>query len=67
MPIAAGDFEGYSAAHAIRGAIAPHKLDLVEKNPPSLWSKPFNFLAANPGESVLDFVERVAFMRGAFV
>ena len=67
MPIAQGDFKGYTAEQATRGALAPHKLDLVVKNPPPLWSKAFNFLAANPGESVLDFVERVAFMRGAFV
>ncbi len=67
MPIQGGDFKGYSAAQSIRGALAPHKIDLVEKNPPPLWSKPFAFSAANPGESVIDFIERVAFMRGGFV
>jgi prophage tail gpP-like protein len=67
MPVAAGNFNGYSAEQAIRGALAPHKLDLVVKNAPPLWSKPFPFLAANPGEAVHKFVERLAFMRGAFI
>ncbi len=67
MPFSGGNLNGYTAAQAIRGALAPHKLDLVEKNPPPLWSKPFPFLAANPGESALRFIERVAVMRGAFV
>ena len=35
-------------------------------NPPSAWSKPFPFLAVIPGERVLEFLERILKMRGAF-
>ncbi|MGI3900528.1 MAG: phage baseplate assembly protein [Janthinobacterium lividum] len=66
MPLHPGDFKGYTAEQAARGALQPHGIDLVVKNPPASWSKPFPFLAANPGERVGEFMERIFKMRGAF-
>ncbi|MGI3902545.1 MAG: phage baseplate assembly protein [Janthinobacterium lividum] len=66
MPFTGGNLNGFSAEQAARAALAPHGTNLVVKNPPANWSKPFPFLAVNPGEYVHEFLERIFKMRGAF-
>ena len=67
IPINPGNFDGYGAEQAARGVLQPHGTNLNVVNPPSSWSKPFPYLAVNPGEHVGEFLERICKMRGAFL
>lgn len=62
-----GNFDGYSGEQAARGVLQPHGTNLKVVNPPPLWSKPFPYLAVNPGEHGGEFLERICKMRGAFI
>lgn len=67
MPVQPGNYDGNTAEQAARAALQPGGVNLKVVNPPSSWSKPFPYLAVNPGEHVSEFIERVCKMRGAFI
>lgn len=62
-----GNYNGSTFEQAARGVMGPHPVKLVTQNLPSLASKPFGFLAVHPGESVAEFVGRIAPMRGLWL
>ena len=67
MPIQPGNFDGYSLEQAARGALQPHGTPLSVVNAPAIFSKPFPYLAVNPGETVGSFIERMCRMRGTYL
>jgi prophage tail gpP-like protein len=46
--------------------MAPHPVTLTMQNPPQSASKPFANLSVQYGETVAEFIERIAMMRGLF-
>ena len=62
-----GNLNGYTAEQIARGALQPHGIDLNVVNPPATFAKPFPFFAVNPGETVMQHIERAMRMRGAFM
>ena len=62
-----GNYNGNTFEQATRGVLGPVGLNLSLVNPPSMASKPFTSLAVQFGESVGEFVERIAKMRGLFL
>ena len=67
MNVTPGNYDGYTAEQIARSALQPHRVSLKVVNAPSLWSKPFPFFAVNPGERVMELIERAMKMRGAFM
>ncbi len=67
IPLSPGNYDGYTAEQAARGVLGPHGVNLNVVNAPTSWSKPFPYLAVNPGEHVGEFLEKVCKMRGAFL
>lgn len=59
-----GTFNGYTFQQAGKGVMAPHPVQLVMQNPPASASKPFPSLVTQFGETVGEFLERTAKMRG---
>ena len=59
-----GNLNGYTAEQIARGALQPHGIDLNVVNPPATFTKPFPFFAVNPGETVMQHIERAMRMRG---
>ena len=59
-----GSYNGFTFEQAGRGVMAPHPVQLVMSNPPAAATKPFNRLAVQFGETVGEFLERTAKMRG---
>ena len=62
-----GTYDGSTFEQAARGVMAPHQSSLVMMNPPSIASKPIANLSVQPGESVAEFVSRIAALRGLFI
>lgn len=62
-----GTYNGYTFEQAARAVIAPHGVSLTMSNPPSVASKPFANLAVQYGETVAEFIQRIAMMRGIFL
>ena len=67
IPLHPGNYDGYTGEQAARGVLQPSGVNLKVVNPPASWSKPFPYLAVNPGERVGEFLERIFKMRGAFL
>ena len=66
VPIRPGNFNGQTYEQAARGLLAPHGVDLVVRNPPPIFSKPFKSLVPQYGEGILEMLGRMASMRGVF-
>ena len=62
-----GTYDGSTFEQAARGVMAPHQSSLVMMNPPAIASKPIANLSVQPGESVAEFVSRIAVLRGLFI
>lgn len=67
VEIKPGTYNGSTFEQAARGVLGPTGVKLVVKNPPSIISKPFKSLSPQFGESVGEFIERIAKMRGLFL
>ena len=67
MNVTPGNLNGYSAEQIARNALQQHGTNLKIVNPPPTFSKPFPFFAVNPGEKVMEHIERAMNMRGAFM
>ncbi len=62
-----GNFNGSSFQQAAQGVMAPHPVQLVMMNAGDAASKPFETLAVQYGETVGEFVSRIAAVRGLFL
>ena len=62
-----GTYDGSTFEQAARGVMAPHQSSLVMMNPPAIATKPIANLSVQPGESVAEFVSRIATLRGLFI
>lgn len=62
-----GTYDGSTLEQAANAVMAPHGISLTMLNPPDSISKPFASLAVQYGETVGEFVSRMAAMRGVFV
>lgn len=62
-----GTYDGYTFEQAARAVMQPHPSQLIMSNPPQSASKPFANLAVQYGETVGEFVDRIAKMRGLFL
>ena len=66
-PIQQGNYNGSSFQQAAQGVMQSTGVNLVIQNPPDNASKPFDNLSVQYGESVGEFIERIAKMRGFFL
>ena len=62
-----GTYNGNTFEQAARGVLSATGVGLVIKNPPAIASKPFKNLSIQHGESVGEFIERLAKFRGFFL
>jgi prophage tail gpP-like protein len=62
-----GNFNGYTFEQAARAVLGQVGIPLSIVNPPAIVSKPFTKLSVQYGETVAEFVERIAMMRGMFL
>ncbi|MEI9914899.1 MAG: hypothetical protein WDN29_02780 [Methylovirgula sp.] len=62
-----GTYDGYTFEQAARAVMAPHPVNSIMKNAPSIASKPFANLAVQYGETCAEFIQRIAIMRGLFI
>lgn len=59
-----GNYDNSTFEQAARGVMAPHPVKLIMQNPPAIASKPFQYLSVQYGETVGEFISRIAMMRG---
>ncbi len=62
-----GTYDGYTFEQAAKAVMAPHPSQLMMSNPPPSASKPFASLSVQYGETVAEFIQRIAMMRGIFL
>jgi prophage tail gpP-like protein len=62
-----GTYDGYTFQQAAQAVMQPHPVQLTMKNPPQAASKPFANLSVQYGETVAEFIQRIAMMRGIFL
>ena len=67
VKIQPGNYNGSTFEQAAKGVMGPTGVKLIIKNPPQIASKPFKALAVQYGETVGEFIERTAKMRGFFL
>lgn len=65
--VKAGNFDGNTFEQAARAVMQPHQSQLVMLNPPQIASKPFPNLSVQYGETVAEFITRLANMRGLII
>lgn len=67
IPLKDGNFRGYSFQAIANKVLQPLGISLKTKNPPSGWEKPFKNVQTEPGESVWNFLDRLAKYRGVWL
>ncbi|MGD9766586.1 MAG: phage baseplate assembly protein [Pseudolabrys sp.] len=59
-----GQFKGYPFASIARSVLAPYGINLVVRNPPPDFARPFDRVHIQPGETVWQLLDRLGRMRG---
>lgn len=64
VKVVQGNYNATTFEQATRAVLQPHGINLVMQNAPAIASKPFKNLAVQYGETCLEFISRIAMMRG---